>query len=233
MNKKYTFEELLSIVEKLRMPGGCPWDQEQTHESIKHNIVEEGYELIEALESGDPEKMADESGDLLLQVIFQAQIGKEAGEYTIDDCINKISEKLIHRHPHVFGGETIKTSEEVLEKWNQIKRDDRGQDTVSKELAGVSKALPALMRAEKVQKKAEKNGYIFQRPATIADSISGMLKILEDTNDKEIAQKYIGKMIFELVTAAAGLGIEPELALNKHIDLFIKEFEKFEQVKTQ
>ena len=90
MDKKYTFEELLNIVEKLRMPGGCPWDREQTHDSIKHNIIEEGYELIEALESGDADKMADESGDLLLQVIFHAQMAKEAGEYTIYDCINKI-----------------------------------------------------------------------------------------------------------------------------------------------
>ena len=233
MDKKYTFEDLLNIVEKLRMPDGCPWDREQTHDSIKHNIIEEGYELIEALESGDADKMADESGDLLLQVVFHAQMAKEAGEYTMDDCINKISEKLIHRHPHVFGGEELKTSEEVLEKWNAIKRDDRGQDTVAKELAGVSKGLPSLMRAEKVQKKAGKNGYVFQRPATLADSISGMLKILEDTNDKDIAEKYIGKMIFELVSAAASLGIEPELALNKHTDLFIKEFEKFEQVKAQ
>lgn len=231
MDKKYTFEELLNIVEKLRMPGGCPWDMEQTHESIKHNIIEEGYELIEALEAGDPDKIADESGDLLLQVLFHAQIGKEAGEYTIDDCINKISEKLIHRHPHVFGNDTAETSEEVLEKWSQIKRDDRGQDTIAKELDGVSKFLPALMRAEKVQKKAGKNGYIFQRPASVAENVSGMLKTLEETSDKEIAEKYIGKMLFELVTAANKLGIEPELALNKHTDLFIKEFEKFEQTK--
>ena len=233
MDKKYTFEELLAIVEKLRMPDGCPWDREQTHDSIKHNIIEEGYELIEALESGDADKMADESGDLLLQVIFHAQIAKEAGEYNIDDCISKICEKLIHRHPHVFGEDKLSTSEEVLEKWNKIKRDDRGQDTIAKELAGVSNALPSLMRAEKVQKKAGKNGYVFRRPSAIADSVSGMLKILEDTTVKEIAEKYIGKMIFELVCAAAGLGIEPELALSKHIDLFIKEFEKFEQVKTQ
>ena len=233
MDKKYNFEQLLAIVEKLRMPDGCPWDREQTHDSIKHNIIEEGYELIEALESGDADKMADESGDLLLQVIFHAQIAKEAGEYDIDDCINKICEKLIHRHPHVFGDTKLSTSEEVLEKWNKIKRDDRGQDTIAKELAGVSNALPSLMRAEKVQKKAEKNGYVFQRPSALADSVAGMLRVLENTADKEIAEKYIGKMIFELICAATGLGVEPELALNKHIDLFIKEFEKFEQVKTQ
>ena len=229
MSKKYTFEELLNIVEKLRMPGGCPWDMEQTHESIKHNIIEEGYELIEALEGGDPEKMADESGDLLLQVIFHAQIAKENGEYSIDDCIDKISEKLIYRHPHVFGDEKLETSEEVLNKWNEIKREDREQDTVAKELAGVSKGLPSLMRAEKVQKKAAKNGYIFQEINSTADSVSGMLKILEGTTDKSIAEKYVGKMLFELVSAAGKLGVEPELALKNHIDLFIREYEKFEE----
>lgn len=229
--KKYTFEELLNIVEKLRMPGGCPWDREQTHESIKHNIIEEGYELIEAIESGDAEKMADESGDLLLQVVFQAQIAKDNGEYEISDCISKICEKLIHRHPHVFGNEIAETADEVLDKWNKIKRDDRGQDTVAKEMEGVSKFLPSLMRAHKVQKKAEKNGYIFQDPATVGENISGMLKILDENSDKQTAEKYIGKMLFELVSAASKLGIEPELALNRHTDLFIKEYEKFESPK--
>lgn len=231
MEKKYTYEDLINIVEKLRMPGGCPWDMEQTHQSIKHNIIEEGYELVEAIDSGDADKIADESGDLLLQVVFHAQMGREKGEYTMDDCINKVCEKLIHRHPHVFAGDTAETAEEVLEKWNKIKRDDRGQDTISKELSGVSKFLPALMRAEKVQKKAGKNGYIFPSPSATAESVSGMLKILETANDKDAAEKYIGKMLFELVSAANKLEIEPELALSKHTDLFIKEYEKFENNK--
>ena len=228
-NKKYTFHDLLDIVEKLRMPGGCPWDMEQTHQSIKHNIIEEGYELVEAIDGGDPEKIADESGDLLLQVVFHAQIGKEAGEYNVDDCINKVCQKLIHRHPHVFAGDTAKDAEEVLEKWNKIKREDRGQETAAMELEGVSKGLPSLMRAEKVQKKAEKNGYVFPTPSATAESVSGMLKIIDKAGDTETAEKYIGKMLFELVSAANSLGVEPELALSKHIDLFIKEFEKFEK----
>lgn len=229
MEKKYTVKDLLDIMEKLRMPGGCPWDMEQTHQSIKHNIIEEGYELIEAIDGGDPEKIADESGDLLLQVVFHAQMGKEAGEYTFDDCVNKVCEKLIHRHPHVFAGDSAKNADEVLEKWNKIKREDRGQETAAMELAGVSKGLPALMRAEKVQKKAGKNGYVFPTPSASAESVSGMMKIIDGTDDTETAEKYIGKMLFELVSAANALGVEPELALSKHIDLFIKEFEKFEK----
>jgi len=231
-NKKYTYEDLLKIVETLRMPGGCPWDMEQTHESIKHNIIEEGYELVEAIDGGNPEKIADESGDLLLQVVFHAQIGKEGGEYSMDDCINKVCEKLIHRHPHVFGNDTAENAEEVLEKWNRIKREDRGQDTVAKELSGVSKALPGLMRAQKIQKKAEKGGHIFPSLISTAESVSGMLKILDaSSNDREAAEKYIGKMLFELVSAANKLDIEPELALAKHIELFIREYEKFENNK--
>ena len=229
MKKKYTIEDLIDIMEKLRMPGGCPWDMEQTHQSIKHNIIEEGYELIEAIDGGDPEKIADESGDLLLQVVFHAQMGKEAGEYAFEDCVNKVCEKLIHRHPHVFAGDSAKDADEVLEKWNKIKREDRGQETAAMELAGVSKGLPALMRAEKVQKKAGKNGYVFPTPSASAESVSGMMKIIDGTDDTETAEKYIGKMLFELVSAANALGVEPELALSKHIDLFIKEFEKFEK----
>lgn len=228
MDKKYTFNDLLDIVEKLRMPGGCPWDMEQTHESIKHNLVEESYELIEAIEKKDNHKIADESGDLLLQVVFHAQMGKENGEYTIDDCINILCEKLIHRHPHVFGGESCSSSEEVLEKWNQIKRDDRGQTTISKELDGISKFLPSLMRARKVLKKAEKKGYVLESTVNAIDTISGLLKILEENTDPDITEKYIGKMFFELISATNKFGIEPELALNKHIDLFIKETEKFD-----
>ena len=226
MDKKYTFEDLLNIVEKLRSPGGCPWDMEQTHESIKHNVIEEGYELIEAIDEHSPDKMADESGDVLLQVVFHAQMAKEAGEYTISDCINKVCEKLIHRHPHVFGDEKLSTSEEVLEKWNEIKREDRGQNTIKKELEGVSKGLPALMRAEKVQKKAVKSGFVFQSPAMMADNISSMLKILDGTADTDIAEKYIGKMLFELVSAAKKKGVDPELALTKYTNSFIEDSDK-------
>ena len=164
MSKEYTFEDLLEIVKKLRGEGGCPWDMEQTHDSIKHNIIEEGYEFIEALEDGDFSKMADESGDLLLQVVFHARIGEENGEYDINDVISAVCKKLIHRHPHVFGDVSVKDSDEVLKNWNKIKRDDRGQKTVAQEMQGVSKFLPAVMRAQKIQGKAEKSGYIFNEP---------------------------------------------------------------------
>lgn len=228
MDTKYTFGDLLDIMEKLRGEGGCPWDVEQTHQSIKENIIEEGYELIEAIDAGDNEKMADESGDLLLQVVFHAQIAKESGEYSIDDVTDAICRKLIHRHPHVFGDVKAETSEEVLTNWNQIKRDDRGQTTIAQEMDGVSKYLPTLMRAEKIQKKAAKNGYVFNEPLVAADSISGMMKVLTGTDDKVVAEKYIGKMLFDLVSVARNLGVSPETALNGYLNSFIQEFSKFE-----
>ncbi len=228
MNKKYNFEDLLEIVEKLRGEGGCPWDREQTHMSIKHNIIEEGYELIEALEKGEYEKMADESGDLLLQVVFHAQIGKESGEYNIDDVTTAVCSKLIHRHPHVFGDVQVKDSEEVLANWSKIKRQERGQKSTAQDMEGVSAALPALMRAEKIQGKAEKNGYIFNDPAVTAESIANMIGILRDNDDKDVAEKYVGKMLFELVSVAKASGVDAETALSKYIKGFVDDFAKHE-----
>ena len=206
-----------------------PWDIEQTHQSIKQNIIEEGYELVEAIDSEKFDKVADESGDLLLQVVFHAQIGKENGEYSMEDVTDAICRKLIHRHPHVFGDVDAKDSEEVLKNWNQIKRDDRGQKTVSEEMEGVSKFLPSLMRAEKIQSKAEKSGYIFNEPAVAADNISDMINILMGSSDTDAAEKYIGKMLFELVSVSKSMGVDAELALKKQLDSFIQEFSKYER----
>ena len=142
-SEKYAYEDLVALVERLRAPGGCPWDREQTHESIKKNLVEEAYELVEAIDGGDPEKIADESGDMLLQVVFHAVIAKDNGEYDIDDVSDAICRKLVHRHPHVFGDVEADSAGEVLKNWDAIKRADRDQDTVAAELRGVSKFLPA------------------------------------------------------------------------------------------
>ncbi len=228
MEKNYTYEDLLEIVKTLRAPGGCPWDMEQTHQSIKHDIIEEGYELIEELDGEHWEKVADESGDLLLQIVFHAQIGKEKGEYSMEDVINAVCRKLVHRHPHVFGDVKVKDSDEVLQNWAQIKRDDRGQKTVAQDMAEVSKYLPALMRAEKIQSKAEKGGYVFSEPVPVAESVAKMINILLSNSDTEVAEKYIGKMLFEIVSVANKLGIDAETALSKQTEYFIQEYSKYE-----
>ena len=228
MKEKYTFDDLLEIVEKLRGEGGCPWDREQTHDSIKHNIIEEGYEFIEELEKGNFLKMADESGDLLLQVVFHAQIGKENGEYNIDDVTTAVCQKLIHRHPHVFGDLKLSDSSEVLDTWNQIKRVDRGQKTIGEEMEGISKSLPALMRTQKVQGKAGKNGYVFSEPLVSAESIANMINVLGSDAPQDVSEKYIGKMLFELVSVARAFGVDAETALSQYTNTFVKDFGKHE-----
>lgn len=228
MSKKYTFEDLLEIMEKLRGENGCPWDKEQTHESIKRSIMEEGYELIEAIDSKNGEKMADESGDLLLQVVFHAQIGKELGEYDMSDVTDAVCKKLIHRHPHIFGDKNLQSAEEVLDAWDEIKRRDRSQKTISDELRGISKYLPSLTRAEKVQGKAQKNGYFFSDVKGIADSASNKLKLIDENTDKLVAEKYLGQVLFNIVSVARNAGIDPEVALSREISNFISEYEKYE-----
>lgn len=209
--EKYDFNDLVKIVKLLRAPGGCPWDREQTHESIKRNLIEEGYELIEAIDGGNPRKMADESGDLMLQVVFHAVMGKEAGEYDIDDVTDAVCRKLIHRHPHVFGDVNVSGSGEVLRNWDAIKRGDRSQTTVSEEMRGVSEYLPALMRAEKIQKKAEKAGFV---PAP-----------------KDSGEKDFGAELFDLVSRVRKAGGDPELLLREYTNKFIDDFEKYESGK--
>ena len=230
-NGKYEFSDLIDIVRKLRAPGGCPWDREQTHQSIKKNLIEEGYELIEALDSQDGAKIADESGDLLLQIVFHAVIGEEQGEYTIADVTDAVCRKMIHRHPHVFGSVKAETSDEVLRNWDAIKRQDRAQQTIADELKGVSGYLPALIRAEKIQKKAEKNGYAFEDAETVAKGVGNMLQAISNGTDADAAQQYIGKILFEVVSAAREAGVDPELALSKEINGFIEEFRRFETEK--
>ena len=217
-SEKYAYEDLVALVERLRAPGGCPWDREQTHESIKKNLVEEAYELVEAIDGGDPEKIADESGDMLLQVVFHAVIAKDNGEYDIDDVSDAICRKLVHRHPHVFGDVEADSAGEVLKNWDAIKRADRDQDTVAAELRGVSKFLPALMRCEKIQKKAAKSGYDF-----------GDAEITLDTSTAN--EEDCGRLLFEAVRLCREGGVDPELALAAYTEKFIDEFEAFESGK--
>ena len=157
-NNKKDFRELCDIIARLRAPDGCPWDREQTHQSLKRHMIEEAYEAAETFDGSDGAKMADELGDVLLQVVLHAQIGAEAGEFTIDDVTDAVCNKMITRHPHIFGDADADTAEKVLDNWDEIKRRERGQNTLSQEMESISKALPALTRAEKLYKKAVKTG---------------------------------------------------------------------------
>lgn len=197
--EQYSFQDLLDIMAFLRSHEGCPWDREQTHQSIKKHVAEEAYELIEAIDSNDPVRIADESGDLLLQVVFHAQIGAEEGCYSIKDVTDAICRKMIHRHPQLFSlGPAM--------DWDEIKRRDRGQKTLAQELKGISTALPALIRCEKFQKLMNKEPSL---------SISA--------TDKELE---MGARLFELVGQCRNEKISAETALHRYLQEILHTLEE-------
>lgn len=205
------FYEFCDIIEKLRAPGGCPWDREQTHKTLATCLLEEAYEANDAIDEGDPMKMADELGDVLLQVVMHAQIGKEEGTFTIDDVTDAVSRKMIERHPHVFGDVTVKDSSEVLDNWEKIKKSQRGQKTVYEAMESVTKSLPSLSRATKVIGKATKAGmYRFESEETLSG--------------EEIAAK-----LFELCALSYQNGVDPEAELALFTKKFVKKFKNIEE----
>jgi len=227
-NDKYTFDDLVEIVRKLRAPDGCPWDREQTHDSIKENTVEEVYEMLESFDSGDGAKMADESGDLLLHIVFHASIGEDSGEYNIDDVTDAVCRKLILRHPHIFmeNSDNSITSKEVLDNWDSLKRAERGQTSVTAEIKGISKYLPALIRALKVQKKAAKSGFSVENRKFFEKYEKKVLHFCEINGIT--SEEGFSRMLFGMISVAGKLGIQPEIALNSEADKFIAEFAEFE-----
>ena len=168
----YGLNDLEKIVTILRAPGGCPWDGEQTHESLRRGLIEESCEVIEAINEQNPEHLKEELGDVLLQVVFHADIEREAGRFTLDDVADGICKKLIFRHPHVFGDVQVSGSDEVLVNWDELKREEKHQESYTDTLTSVAKSLPALWRAEKVQKKAKKAGFDWSDAQGAVDKLS-------------------------------------------------------------
>lgn len=206
------FYEFCRIIEKLRAPDGCPWDREQTHESLAKHLIEEAYEAYDAIEEGNPEKIADELGDVLLQIVMHARIGEEQGTFTIDDITSIVSEKMIVRHPHIFGDVTVSDSEEVLDNWEEIKKKERGQKSVYESMEGVTKSLPALSRATKLISKAAKAGFY------------------ASSEKKETAtEEEIGAKLFEICALAQQNGIDAEAALRTETKKFIKKVKNIEE----
>ena len=210
--ESYTFDDLLAILKILRSPGGCPWDMEQTHKSIRADFIEEVYEAIEGIDSDDDEIMKEELGDVLLQVVFHAQIGEDDGKYTINDILNGICKKLIIRHPHVFADVKADTTDEVLKNWNAIKMQTKGQTGTKEALDGISKALPSLVRAEKISSKLNKHS----TPYATKDDIKALAENLSDEND-------IGKLLYAVTSYAKSHGINAEKALYDECDKIISE----------
>ena len=220
---KYDFADLCRVMEILRGEGGCPWDREQTHESIRKNFIEETYEVVEAIDTKDAHLLCEELGDVLLQVVFHTQIEREAGRFTIDDVTDGIVKKLIYRHPHIFADTTAETAETVLDNWDKLKAKEKHRDTVTASMRSVPRPLPALMRAEKVGKRAAKVGFDF---ATAADAA---VKIAEETNEVLTATdatraEEVGDLLFAAVNVARKCGVDPERALSDATDKFIDRF---------
>jgi tetrapyrrole methylase family protein/MazG family protein len=232
LDVKKDFNDLLEIMNVLRSENGCPWDQEQNHESIKKCLIEECYEVLEAIDEKNDDKLNEELGDVLLQIVFHCQIGKEEGFFNINDVVEGICNKMIDRHPHVFGNINLNTSEEVLVNWDKIKKKEQGLSSYTEELKHVPKNLPALMRAEKIQKKASKVGFDWNK---VEDALS---KVLEEYYEVKNVYKgkervkiveEIGDLIFASVNVARFLDIDPEFALNYTIEKFIKRFAYIEE----
>ena len=223
------FQELLKIMERLRGEKGCPWDREQTRDSLKPYIIEEAYELVEAIEEGDPSKIKEELGDLLFQIVFQCQIAKEAGEFGFPDVIRNIGEKMTARHPHVFGDAEYKTTDEVLVHWEeQKKREGKLRDSI---LEGVPKALPALLRARRLQDRAARVGFDWEKAEDVfkkLDEELGEFKEALEAKNRDEIEDELGDIFFMLVNISRFIGVNPEDALRRTISKFIHRFRHIE-----
>ena len=226
----YGVKDLEEIVRLLRAPGGCPWDREQTHQSLRRGMLEEAYEVVEAIDQGSPEHLKEELGDVLLQVVFHADIERDAGRFDLDDVADGICKKLIYRHPHVFGDVQVSGTGEVLSNWEELKRREKGQATNTDALEAVARSLPALWRAEKVQKKAAKAGFDWPEVSGALDKLSEELAELRaavaaGTNVEE----ELGDLLFSAVNVARFVKTDPEEALSSACDKFIRRFRLVEQ----
>lgn len=227
------FSKLREIISVLRGPNGCPWDKEQTHESLKKYLIEETYEVIEAIDDEDIDHLIEELGDVLLQVMLHAQIGEDEGFFSIEDIIEGLSAKMIRRHPHVFGDRTVENTEQVLQNWQEIKLQEKGE-TTSSLLEGVSKSLPNLVRAYELQKKAAKVGFDWQEitPALekMKEELDEFIEELDGTASGLIlAKKEFGDLLFAFVNVARFLKIHPEEALFETNQKFTRRFQYVEE----
>lgn len=232
LNNKKDFYDFIDIVEILRGDNGCPWDKEQTHESIKSALIEESYEVLDAINKEDDVALIEELGDVLLQVVFHATIGKEEGYFNINDIIDGIIRKMINRHPHVFDQKNVDTSLEVINNWEEIKKREKKLDSVTEEMYSIAKALPALTRAYKIQKKAEKVGFDWDNVDEAMKKVEEELnEIREVYNNQErsIIEGEVGDLLFSCVNVARFLQVDSELALGSTIEKFIRRFSYIEE----
>lgn len=217
----YSFDDLCTILEILRGEGGCPWDAEQTHESIRKNFIEETYEVIEAIDTKDYELLREELGDVLLQVVFHTQMEKEAGRFDINDVANEVCAKLIHRHPHIFADTEAKTAEEVLSNWEAIKNVEKSRESLYDKLVSVPAMSPALMRAQKVSKKSGE--FKALSSFEIISHTTDLLKSIESESEEE-KSKIMGEVLFWLSALNSKENLDAEECLYKYTNAFVEKY---------
>lgn len=230
---EYNFYDLVNIMSILRSPDGCPWDREQTHKSIRRDFIEECYEAIEAIDTDNRDLLLEELGDVLLQVVFHSQIEAEKGSFTVDDVCSDICKKLIVRHPHVFADVNAEDSETVLKNWDAIKMQTKSQKSHSEVMHSVSPALPALIRADKVQNKAKKAGFDFDSALSALDKLSEEVTELREaisSGNTESCHAELGDVIFSAVNVGRLMKIDSEKALSDTTERFISRFEGMEKL---
>jgi MazG family protein len=234
------FETLLQLMERLRAPGGCPWDREQTIESLRPYLIEETYEVLEAIDRRDWEHLPEELGDLQLQIVFQSQIAAEEGHFTIGDVLDRIADKLVRRHPHVFGSESLGTAGEVVHRWEEIKQQEKRRSASGSEDPGAPEALldsvpqaqPALIEAEQLSKRAAQVGFDWENTLDLVEKIveeSREIVQATDSRDLDRIEDEVGDLLFALVNLARRLKVSPELALKRGNRKFRSRFGYVEQ----
>ncbi|MBI1865817.1 MAG: nucleoside triphosphate pyrophosphohydrolase, partial [Nitrospirae bacterium] len=224
--------DLVAVMKRLRGPGGCPWDREPTAESIKPFLLEETYEVLEALDEGKPHLVREELGALLFQIVFLSERASEEGRFASDDVIGGIADKMVKRHPHVFGDAEAKTSADVLNRWERQKRAEKGGPGKRSALDGVPRELPALLRAQRLQDKASRVGFDWDHPEQVMEKVEEELREFREvlaSKDPERMEEELGDLFFSLVNIARFIGVNPEDALRKTISKFIRRFRHIEE----
>jgi len=229
LNNLENFKKLIETIAVLRSPNGCPWDREQTHKSLRENLLQETYEALDAIDKGNDKNLKEELGDVLLQVVLHSQIASEEGTFTIEDVAKGITDKLIRRHPHVFGDTKVKDADEVMVNWEKIKRKEKPERKSA--LSGIAEAMPALLTAQEMSKKAVKSGFEWPNENSLWECFYSEIEEFKqevEKGDKPLMEEELGDILFSLVNVARWHGLDPEIALINANKKFKQRFQTME-----
>ncbi|TYP50869.1 tetrapyrrole methylase family protein/MazG family protein [Thermosediminibacter litoriperuensis] len=232
----YSMKDLIEIMARLRGENGCPWDKAQTHETLKPFLLEEAYEVIDAIDGGDPGELSEELGDLLLQIVFHSRIAEENGRFCFDDVVDGICKKMVRRHPHIFGDLKVSGAADVLKNWEDIKKEEKEVNSYAETMDKVPEIFPALMRAYKVQEKAARVGFDWENVEGALEKVYEELKELKEvykSNNSDKIREEIGDLLFAVVNVARFLSVNPELALREATRKFIRRFKYVEEAASK